>query len=91
MGGHLPGHMWPAPRQIRTRLFSHPGWWVYRLAQGNLEAFIGGPVKGCLHEDGAIGQKLGKDVFLLLVHHGDFLQASFWLRTAEDPFGHAVK
>ena len=42
------------------------------MAQGNLEAFVGGPVKGCLHEDSAIGQKLGKDIFLLLVCHGNF-------------------
>ena len=64
MGGHLPGHMWPALCQIRTRLFSHPGQWAHHLAQGNLEAFVGGPIKGCLHEDGTIGQKPGKDVFL---------------------------
>ena len=73
------------------RLFSHPGWQAHCLAQGNLEAFMGGPIKGCLHEDGAIGQKPGEDVFLLLVCRGDFLRASYWLRTAEDPFGYAVK
>ena len=33
------------------------------LAQGNLEAFVGEPVKGCLHEDGAIGQEPGEEMF----------------------------
>ena len=42
------------------------------MAQGDLEAFVGGPIKGCLHEDGAIGQKPGEDTFLPLVRHGDF-------------------
>ena len=45
-----------------------------RLAQGDLEAFVGGPVKGCLHEDGAIGQKPGEDIFLPLVCRGNFLR-----------------
>ena len=36
----------------------------------------------------AIGQKLGKDVFLLLVCYGNFLRAYYRLRTAEDPFGY---
>ena len=40
---------------------------------------------------GAIGQKLGEDVFLLLVHRGSFFQACYQLRTAEDPFGYAVE
>ena len=71
-GGHLPGHMRLMPCQIRMRLISRPGWWVHHLAQGDLEAFVGGPIKGCLHEDGAIGQKLGENVFLLLVCRGDF-------------------
>ena len=35
-----------------------------------------------------IGQRLGTDVFLL-VHHGDFC-GWYWLRTAEDPFGHTI-
>ena len=86
-GGHLLGHMRPAPCQIRMRLISHPGWRVHRFSQGDLEAFVGGPIKGCLHEDGAIGQKLGEDVFLLLVCRGKFcgqvigytLQKTFWL------------
>ena len=38
---------------------------------------------------GAIGQTLGKDVLLLLVHHGSFLQACYHLHIAEDPFGYA--
>ena len=42
------------------------------MAQGDLEAFVGGPIKGCLHEDGAIGQELGEDAFLQLVCRGDF-------------------
>ena len=87
IGGHLPGHMRCAPHQIRTRLFSCPGWRVHHLAQGDLEAFVGGPIKGCLHEDGAIGQKLDEDIFLPLVHCSDFckqvigyaLQKTFWL------------
>ena len=91
MGGHLPGHMRPVPCQIRTRLFSHPGQWAHRLAQGNLEAFVGGPVKGCLHEDGAIGQEPGEDAFLLLVHHGDFCGRVIGYALQEDLFGFAVK
>ena len=54
------------------RLLSRPGRRARCLAQGDLEAFVGGPVKGCLHEDGAIGQKPGEDNFLLLVCHGLF-------------------
>ena len=61
-GGHLPGHM----------LISHPGQRACQLAQGNLEAFVGGPVKGRLHEDGTIGQKQGEDIFLPLVRHSNF-------------------
>ena len=61
------------------------------MAQGDLEAFVGWPIKGCLNEDSAIGQKLGEDVFFPLVCHSSFLQASYWLCTAEDPFGYAAK
>ena len=92
MGGHLPGHMWPVhTANIRTRLFSHPRWRARCLAQGNLEAFVGGPIRGAFMRMGAIGQKPGKDIFLLLVHHGSFLQACYWLRTAEDPFGYTIR
>ena len=60
---------------------------MHRLAQGNLDAFLGGPIKGCLHEDGDKGKKLGEDAFLLLVCRGNFcgqviaytLQKTFWL------------
>ena len=52
------------------RLLSHPGRWARRLAQGDLEAFAGGLVKGCLHEDGTIVQETGRGRFLLLVCHG---------------------
>ena len=62
-GGHLPGHMQPAPPDIKTRLFSHPGWWVCHLAQGNLEALWEGPLGGAFMRMGAIGWKPGKDVF----------------------------
>ena len=72
MGGHLPGHMWHAQHQIRTRLFSYPRRRARSLAQGDLEAFMGGPVKGCLHEDGAIGQEPAEDAFLSLVRCGNF-------------------
>ena len=72
--------------QIKMRLFSRPGWQVRRLAQGNSEAFVGGPIKGCLNEDGTIRQKLGEDAFLPLVYCSDFsrrvigyaLQKTFW-------------
>ena len=64
---------------------------MHRLAQGNLEAFVGGPAKGCLHEDGAIGQKPGEDAFPPISIPRQLLQASYWLHTAEDPFGHTVK
>ena len=40
---------------------------------------------------GTIEWKQGEDVYLLLVCHSSFLWASYWLRTAEDPFGYAVK
>ena len=33
---------------------------------------MGGLVKGCLHEDGAIGQEPGEDIFLPLVRRGNF-------------------
>ena len=91
MGGHLPGHMRPAPCQIRMRLFSHPGWWVHRLAQGNLEAFVGGPIKGCLHEDGAIGQKPGKDTFLPLVCMATFAGELLVMHCRRPFWLHAVK
>ena len=83
--------MRPAPHQIRIRLFSYPGWRTHHLAQSDLEAFVGGLVKGCLHEHGAIGQKPGKDVFLPLNTLRQLLWASYRLHTVEDPFGYAVK
>ena len=72
MGGHLHGHMRPTLCQIRMRLFSHSGRWACCWVQGDLEVFVGGLIKGCLHEDGTIGQKPGEDVFLLLVCRGSF-------------------
>ena len=70
------------------RLLSRPGRRARRLAQGNLEAFVGGPVKGCLHEDGAIVQETGQGRFLLLVRRGGLcgpvvsyaLQKTLWSR-----------
>ena len=41
------------------------------LGTGQLRSIVGGLVKGCLHEDSAIGQKLGEDVFLPLVCCGN--------------------
>ena len=61
-----------------------------RLAQGDLEAFVGGPVKGCLHEDGAIGQKPGKDISSRQYAAAAFagqLQVTHYRR----PFVHAIK
>ena len=87
-GGHLPEYMRPAPCQIRTRLFSYPGWLACCLAQGNLEAFVGGPIRGCLHEDGRHKVETGRGCFapvsmlqrlfagVLLVTH---CRRPFWL------------
>ena len=69
------------------RLLSRPGHRVHRLAQGNLEAFVGGPIKGCLHEDGAIVQETGRGCLLPLVCRGSLcwpvvyyaLQKTLWL------------
>ena len=70
------------------RLLSHPGRRARCLAQGNLEAFVGGPFKGCLHEDGAIVQETGQGCFLPLVRRGSLcgpvvcyaLQKTLWSR-----------
>ena len=70
------------------RLLSRPGRRARRLAQGDLEAFVGGPVKGCLHEDGAIVQETGRGRFLPLVRRGGLcgpvvryaLQKTLWSR-----------
>ena len=40
---------------------------------------------------GIVGQALGEDVFLLLVHRGGFLWACYCLSTAEDPFGYTIE
>ena len=61
------------------------------MAQGNLEALWEGPLGGALTRMGAIGQKPGKDIFLLLVHRGGFLRACYQLHNAEDPFGYALE
>ena len=61
------------------------------MAQGDLEALWEGPLGGAFMRMGTIGQKLGKDIFLLLVCHSDFLWASYQLCTAEDPFGYAIE
>ena len=62
---------------------------MHHLAQGDLEALWEGPLGGAYMRMGTIGWKPGKDIFLLLVCHGDFLWACYWLCTAEDPFGYA--
>ena len=52
---------------------------------GDLEALWEGPLWGTVMRMGTIGWKLGEDIFLLLVRRGNFLQACYWLCTAEDP------
>ena len=90
-GAICPGICGPHHTDIRTRLFSCPGQWAHRLAQGNLEALWEGPSRGAFMRMGTIGWKLCEDVFILLVHRSDFLWACYRLRTTEDPFGYAME
>ena len=52
MGAICPVICSPCHAKISTKLFSNPGQWVHHFAQGNLETFVGGPIRGHLHEDG---------------------------------------
>ena len=45
-------------------MFSHPRQWAHCLAQGNLKAFVGGPVRGGLHEDRCYRANAGQGCFL---------------------------
>ena len=53
----------PHHADIRARLFSHPRWQAHCLAQGDLEAFVGGPIRGRLHEDGGRRVDTGQGYF----------------------------
>ena len=73
------------------RLFSHPGWWVHRLPHNNLEVFVGGPVRGRLHEDRCHRAETGQGHYPPVSMPWRLLRVSYGLRTAEDPFGYPIK
>ena len=51
------------------------------LAQGNLEAFVGGPIRGAFKRMGAIGQTPGEDIFPLLVCQNTVLNEIYSYRS----------
>ena len=65
---------------------------VCYLAQGDLKAFVGGPVRGRLYEDGHHRVDTGQGHFPpVSLPWWLFAGEYHWLCTAEDPFGYAIE